>query len=79
MAQLTQNSICCLRSVDTLQNGDVMDNFTNLLAMFLDLDHVRILAVYGRVRELSGYVKNILICVPEMTGGLTGLEQHEGE
>ncbi len=30
-----------------------MDCFNDLLAMFLSLDHARILAVYGRVRELS--------------------------
>ncbi len=56
-----------------------MDYFTDLLAMFLDLDRVRILAVYGRVRELSECIKNILICVPKMNGGLIGLEQHESE
>ncbi len=50
-----------------------MDYFTNVLAMFLDLDDVSILAVYGRVRELSEYIKNILICVPKMKEGLTGL------
>ncbi len=38
-----------------------------------------ILAVNGRVRELSEFIKNILICVPKIIGGLTGLEQHEGE
>ncbi len=47
--------------------------------MFLSLDRVRILAVYGRVRELSECIKNILICVPKMNEGLTGLEWHEGE
>ncbi len=51
-----------------------MDCFTNLLAMFLDLDRVRTLAVYGRVRELSDSIKNILICVLKMNSGLTGLE-----
>ncbi len=56
-----------------------MDYFTDALAMFLDLDHVRTLAVYGRVRELSDFIKNILICVPKMNEGLTGLERHEGE
>ncbi len=38
--------------------------------------------VYGRVRELLDLIyliKNILICVPKMNGGLTGLKQHEGE
>ncbi len=53
--------------------------FTDLLATFLDLDHVRILAVYGRVRELTDFIKNILICVLKMNEGLTGLERHEGE
>ncbi len=47
--------------------------------MFLDIDHVRNLSVYGRVRELSEFMKNILICVPKMNEGLTGLEWHEGE
>ncbi len=56
-----------------------MDYFTDVLAMFLDLDRGRTLAVYGRVRELSDFIKNILICVLKMNEGLTGLEQHEGE
>ncbi len=54
-----------------------MDYFNDLIAMFLSLDRVRILAVYGRVRELSDSIKNILICVPKMNEGVTGLEQHE--
>ncbi len=53
--------------------------FNDLLAMFLDVDGVRILAVYGRIRELSECIKNILICVPKMNESLTGLEQHEGK
>ncbi len=56
-----------------------MDYFNDLLAMFLDLEHVRTFAVYGRVRELSDFIKNILTCVPKLNGGLTGLERHEGE
>ncbi len=32
-----------------------------------------------RARELSDSIKNILICVPKMSKGLTGLERHEGE
>ncbi len=56
-----------------------MDYFKNLLATFLSLDRVRILAVYGRVRELSECIKKILIYVPKMNEDLTGLEQHEGE
>ncbi len=51
-----------------------MDHFNDTLATFLSLDHVRALAVYG-----FDFIKNILICVPKMNGGLTGLEQHEGE
>ncbi len=37
------------------------------------------LGYFGRVRELSEFINNILICVPKMKGGLTGLDQHEGE
>ncbi len=56
-----------------------MDYFTDLLAKFLDVDRGNYIAVYGRVRELSECIKNILICVPKMNRGLTGLERHEGE
>ncbi len=31
------------------------------------------------VSEISDIIKNILICVPMMNEGLTGLERHEGE
>ncbi len=55
-----------------------MDYFTDLFATFLDVDHVWILAVYGRVREPSECIKNILTCVL-MNEGLTDLEQHEGQ
>ncbi len=55
------------------------DVLNDVLTTFLDLDRIRILAVYGRVRELSECIKNILICVPKMNKGLTGLERHEGE
>ncbi len=48
-----------------------MDYFNNLLATFLSLDRVRILAVYGRVRELLECIKNIFVCVPKMNEGLT--------
>ncbi len=56
-----------------------MDYFNDVLTTFLNLDRVRILAVYGRVRELSDFIKNILICVPKMNEGLMGLERHEDE
>ncbi len=32
-----------------------------------------------RVKKLSDFIKNSLICVPKMNEGLTGLERHEGE
>ncbi len=54
-----------------------MDYFNDVLATFLD--RVNYIAVYVRVRELSEFIKNILICVLKMNGGLTGLEGHEGE
>ncbi len=49
-----------------------MDYFNDVLATFLGLDRGSMLAVYGRVREPSELIKNILICVP-------GLERDEGE
>ncbi len=56
-----------------------MDYFTDVLATFLCVDRGNILAVYGRVRELSEFIKNILICVPKMNEGFAGMERHEGE
>ncbi len=56
-----------------------MNYYTDVLAMFLDLDRVMTIAVYGRVRELSDLIKNIIICVPKMNKCLTGLELCEGE
>ncbi len=53
--------------------------FTDVFATFLDLDRGNYITVYGRVRELSEFIKNISICVLKMNGGLTGLERHEGE
>ncbi len=43
-----------------LNNWCHMDYFNDVLATFLSLDCVRILAVYGRVRDLSEFIKNIL-------------------
>ena len=37
------------------------------------------LEAYGGGIQLSDLIKNILICVPKMNEGHTGLEQHEGE
>ncbi len=55
-----------------------MDYFTAVLAMLLDLNRGSNLAVYEKVRQLSECIKNILICVLKMNGGLTGLKRHEG-
>ncbi len=51
-----------------------MDYFNDDLAMFLSFDRVRILAVCGRIRKLTGCIKNIFICVPKMNDGISGLE-----
>ncbi len=40
-----------------------MDYFKDVLITFLGLERVSCVAVYGRVRELSDSIKNILICV----------------
>ncbi len=47
-----------------------MDFFNDVLATFLGL---------WRIIKLSDFIKNILICVPKMNKGHTGLERHEGE
>ncbi len=54
-----------------------MDNFTDVLAMFLDLDRGSNLAVYAGSESSLIFINNILICVPKMNGSLTGLELHE--
>ncbi len=51
-----------------------MDYFTDVLAMLLDLNRGSNLAVYEKVRQLSECIKNILICVLKMNGGLTEFE-----
>ncbi len=56
-----------------------MDYFNDLLATFLSLDRVYYIAVYGRFRELSECIKNILICVPKMNKAFRGLERHGGK
>ncbi len=56
-----------------------MDYFIDRLATFLSFDHVNYIAVYGRVRQPSECIKNILICVLKINGGLMGLQRHVGE
>ncbi len=46
--------------VKLLLNSCRMGYCTDVLATFLDLDRVRTLAVYGRVRELTGCIKVVL-------------------
>ncbi len=53
-----------------------MDYFNDILATFLDLDRVNYIAIYGRVRELSEFIKNIfkvtaqvISCNPKGTKG----------
>jgi len=38
-----------------------------------------VIAADAGLTELSDFIKNILICVPKMNEGLTGVERHEGE
>ncbi len=56
-----------------------MDNFTDIFTMFLGLGTLQLHCSLWRVRMLSDFFRNILICVPKMYEGLTGLEQHEDE
>ncbi len=51
-----------------------MDYFNDLLAPFLSFDRVRILAVCGRIRKLTGCIKDILTCVPKINDGISGLK-----
>uniref|UniRef100_A0A672RCY9 DNA topoisomerase n=1 Tax=Sinocyclocheilus grahami TaxID=75366 RepID=A0A672RCY9_SINGR len=68
------------RSFVTLQlNHCHTDYFVGHLGTFLDLERGSYLAVYGRVREPSDFIKIILNCVPKMNEGLTGFEQHKGD
>ncbi len=50
-----------------------MDYFNDVLTTFLGLERGSCIAVYG------DFIKNILIFVPTMNEGFTGLERHEGE
>ncbi len=54
-----------------------MDYFNDVPTTFLGLDCGSTLV--WMARKLSDFIQNILICVPKMNEGLTGLERHEGE
>ncbi len=61
------DSTWCKRVVAQAQNLIQHDDIEHkVCGTFQDLEHVRTLAVYGRVWELSDFIKNILICVPKM-------------
>uniref|UniRef100_A0A672QSA4 Cytoplasmic polyadenylation element-binding protein 3-like n=1 Tax=Sinocyclocheilus grahami TaxID=75366 RepID=A0A672QSA4_SINGR len=47
--------------------------FVDHLGTFLDIERGSYLAVYGRVREPSDFIKNILNCVPKMNEGRSSL------
>ncbi len=80
VAQLTQNSIRSRTFVKLQLNPWChVDYFTDLLATFLDVDRGNYIAVYGRVRELSECIKNILICVLKTNKAFMGLERHAGK
>ncbi len=50
-----------------------MDCFTDVLTTFLGLGTFQLCYCLCRVRELSDFIKNVLICVPKMNEGLVGL------
>jgi len=45
----------------------------------MDLERGSVIALNAGLAEPSDFIKNILICVPKMNEGLTGVEQHEDE
>jgi len=56
-----------------------MDYFNNVFTTFLGLESGYDIDVLGGIRKLLDFFKNILIFVPKLNEGLTGLERHEGE
>ncbi len=54
-----------------------MDYFNDVLTTFVGLGTFQLHCSLWKVRKLSVFIKNILICVPKMNEGLTGLEQLE--
>ncbi len=52
-----------------------------MIPTFLGLEHVSLLhcCLWEGQKALRFHHINILICVPKMNEGLTGLERHEGE
>ncbi len=50
-----------------------------VLTMFLGPGTFQLHCSQWRVRKLTYFIKNILICVPKMNEDLTGLERRVGE
>ncbi len=58
---------------------ELLDYFTDVIATFLGLGTFQLCCGLCRDGKLSDCIKNILICVPKMNGGLTGFERREGD
>jgi len=56
-----------------------MNWFKYVFSTLMDLERGNVIAGYAGLTEPSDFNKNILICVPKINEGLTGVEQHEGE
>ncbi len=74
------NNYSCIFIKLRLNHWCHMDYFNDVHTTFQGLECGTSLAVYiCRIRKRSDFIKNILVCVPKMDRGLTGLEWHEGE
>jgi len=56
-----------------------MNWFKYVFSTFMNLERKSTISVYAGLTEPSDLIKNILICVPKMNEGLTGVERYEGE
>jgi len=52
--------------------------FKYVFSSFLGIENGSVAGDAGLTEPLD-FIKNILICVPKMNEGLTGVERHEGE
>ncbi len=56
-----------------------MDLFYNVFMNLLKLQSFACINFQWRDRNLSGFVKNAIICVSKLNESLMGLEQHESD
>ncbi len=56
-----------------------MDLFYNVFMNCLKLQSFGCMNFQWRDRNLSGFIKNVIICVSKLNESLIGLEQHESE